>query len=40
MAEHSIMGMMISKDGNAFGLFLLELDSGFTKLAGGGGIIS
>jgi hypothetical protein len=32
--------MIVPKEGSAFGLLLLELDSGLTELAGGGGIFS
>jgi hypothetical protein len=39
MAEPPIMGMMVLKEGNAFGLLLLEFDSGLTELSGGGGKI-
>jgi hypothetical protein len=34
------MGMMVPKEGSAFGLLPRELDSSFTELAGGGGNIS
>jgi hypothetical protein len=37
MAEPPVMGMIVSKEGNAFGLWLLELDSGLDELSGGGG---
>jgi hypothetical protein len=34
------MGMIVPKEGNSFGLWLLELDSGLDELSGGGGKIS
>jgi hypothetical protein len=40
MVEPLVIGMIVLKEGNAFGLLLLELDSGFTEMAGGGGSIS
>jgi hypothetical protein len=40
MAEPPVIGMTVSKDGNTFRLLLLEFNSGFTELAGGGGNIS
>jgi hypothetical protein len=40
MAEPPVMGMIVPKEGNAFGLWPLELESDFTELTGGGGNIS
>jgi hypothetical protein len=40
MAEPSVIGMIVPKEGNAFGLWTLELDSGLDELSGGGGNIS
>jgi hypothetical protein len=37
MAEPPVIGMIVPKDGNTFGLLLLEFDYGFTELGGGGG---
>jgi hypothetical protein len=37
MDEPPVIGMIVPKDGNAFGLLLLEFDSSFTELVGGGG---
>jgi hypothetical protein len=39
MAEPPVMDMIVLKEGNAFGLWLLELESGFDELSGGGGKI-
>jgi hypothetical protein len=39
MVEPPVIGMIVPKEGNAFRLWLLELDSGFTKLTDGGGNI-
>jgi hypothetical protein len=35
-----MMGMIVPKEGNAFGLWVLELDSGLDELSGGGENIS
>jgi hypothetical protein len=40
MIEPPVIGMIVPKEGNAFGLWLLELDSGLDELFGGGGNIS
>jgi hypothetical protein len=40
MTEPPVIGLIVLKEGSAFRLLLLELDSGFTELAGGGGNIS
>jgi hypothetical protein len=40
MVEPPVMGMIVPKEGNAFGLWLLELDSGLDELSGSGGNIS
>jgi hypothetical protein len=40
MAEPPLMGMIVPKEGNALGLWLLELISGLDELSGGGGNIS
>jgi hypothetical protein len=34
------MGMIVPNEGNAFGLWFLELGSGLDELSGGGGNIS
>jgi hypothetical protein len=38
MAEPPMIGMIVPKESNAFGILLLELDSGFTELGGGSNI--
>jgi hypothetical protein len=35
-----VIGMIVPKEGNAFGLWPLELDSGFAELSGGSDNIS
>jgi hypothetical protein len=40
MAEPPVIGMMVPKEGSAFGLWFLELDSGLAELFCGGGNIS
>jgi hypothetical protein len=40
MVEPPVMGMIVPKEGNAFGLWLLELDSVLDELSGSGGNIS
>jgi hypothetical protein len=40
MAEPPVLGMIDPKEGNAFRLWLLELDSSLDELSGGGGNIS
>jgi hypothetical protein len=40
MAEPPVIGMIVPREGNAFGLFPVGIDYGLTKLAGGGGNIS
>jgi hypothetical protein len=36
MAELLVMGMIVLNEGNAFGLWPLELDLGLDELSGGG----
>jgi hypothetical protein len=40
MAEPPVIGMIDPKGGSAFWLWLLELDTGFDELSGGGSNIS
>jgi hypothetical protein len=40
MAEPPVMGMIVPKEGNAFRLWLLELDSGLDEFSSGGGKVS
>jgi hypothetical protein len=40
IVEPPVMGMIVLNDGNAFGLWVLELRSVFDELSRGGGSIS
>jgi hypothetical protein len=40
MAKPPVMGMIVPKEGNVFGLWVLELNSSLDELSGGGGNIS
>jgi hypothetical protein len=40
IVEPPVMGMIVPNDGNAFGLWFLELSSVFYELSRGGGSIS
>jgi hypothetical protein len=40
IADPPVVGMIVPKEGKAFGLLVLELNSGLDELSGGGGNIS